>query len=176
MGGIRRIGAMTLAVVLGVGLTACGGGDDDAEAGTTTTEAATDDTTADDSGSDGADASDLLGGDCAAFAEAFANAGEASGSALSGDDAGLEEAAAFFSEVADQVPDEIADDFEVFANAYAEFAQAMADADIDLSNPSAADPEAMAELQTIMESFSSDEVQEASNNITAYMSEHCTAG
>jgi hypothetical protein len=171
MGGIRRIGALALTVVLGVGLTACGGGSDDesSDASTTTSEPSTDGTSAD----DGDGASGVLGGDCEDLANAFSQAGEASSSAFSGEAGGLEEAATYFQEVADEVPDEIADDFKIFADAYADFAKALADADIDLSDPSNADPEAMAELQTIMESLGSDEVQEASNNIQAYVSANC---
>jgi hypothetical protein len=175
MRGMRRVGGLLLAVVLGASLVACGGGDDDDDAASEDTDV----TTTEASGSDDTSAEDVdLGdftGECADFAEAFANAGSAIGSAFSGtgtaDD--LEALGDYFAEVGDQMPDEIKGDFEVFADAYTEFAQAMADADIDFSDPSAMDPEQLAQLEAVSEAFSAPEVQEASDNISAYMEEHC---
>ena len=172
MGRMQRAGGIVVAAVLGLGLVACGGGDDDEAVDTTTTE----DGGGSDSGTTDVDLSDFTG-ECAAFAEAFAGAGTAIGSAFSGtggDD--LEQVADYFSEVADRLPDEISDDFEVFAAAYSDFASAMAEADIDFSDPSSVDPDKLSELESISEAFSSAEVQEASANIEAYISANCNGG
>ena len=171
---MRRTSALALTMVLALGVTACGGGDDEDSADTTTTEEET--TTTEGSGDDGG-GTDLgaFSGECEEFYEAFANAGTAVGEAFSGGGEGdLEEVAAYFAEVADDMPDEIADDFEIFAAAYGEFAQALADSGIDLENMQEADPEAMAALQPALEAFSSAEVQEASNNIQAYVEANCS--
>lgn len=170
MGRMQRVGGIAMAAVLGLGLVACGGGDDEASDPTTTEDGGSD------SGTTGADLSDFTG-ECAAFAEAFAGAGAAIGSAFSGtggDD--LEQVAEYFSEVADRLPDEISDDFEVFAAAYADFASAMAEADVDFNDPTSMDPDKLADLQAITEAFDSAEVQEASANIEAYMNANCNAG
>lgn len=172
MGRMQRAGGIVAAAVLGLGLVACGGDDDEASDTTTTAE----DGGGSDSGTTDADLSDFTG-ECAAFAEAFAGAGAAIGSAFSGtggDD--LEQVAEYFSEVADRLPDEISADFEVFAAAYADFASAMAEADIDFNDPSSMDPETLSELEAISEAFDSAEVQEASTNIEAYMNANCNAG
>jgi hypothetical protein len=169
--GARRVRALALAAVIGIGLAACGGGDDDPEAaeGSTTTTAASEDTSTDGE----VDLEDFTG-ECAEFAEAFTEAGQAIGNAFSGTgDGDLEDVASYFSEVADRMPDEIQADFEVFAAAYTQFAQALAEADIDMSNPEAMDPEAMAALEDVTAAFDSAEVQEASENIQAYMTERC---
>ncbi len=174
MGSMRRMSALALVAVIGLGLTACGGGDGDDDAAkedeqTTTTDAGSKDTT------DTADLGDLgFSGECAAFVEAFSKASAAVGSSVSGGDAGdLEDVAAYFDEVADHVPDEIADDFKVFADAYAEFAQALADSGIDMNNP---DPSAFEALAPAFEAFSAPEVQKASENIQAWSEANCSAG
>jgi len=163
MGGMRRIGAVAVAALLG--LAACGGGDDGEATGdtdaTTTTAGA------------GGDASDFLG-ECAEFSEAFVGAGAAVGSAFSGAASdGLDDAAAYFEQVAARVPKEIRADFEVFAEAYGDFAKAIAEADIDFSDPSSIDPAKLAELESVSEAFSSAEVEEASANIEAYFKANC---
>jgi hypothetical protein len=167
---MRRVGALTIAGLLSLGLAACGDdGDDDAAQDDTSDQVGTTD---DDSASEDFD----FTGECAGFAEAFANANNASSSAFSGEDADLEQAAEFFDEVAEEAPEEIRGDFEVFAEAYAEFVQAMADADIDFSDPESIEAADMEEFAELGEAFSSPEVQEASNNIQAYMTENCSGG
>jgi hypothetical protein len=84
--------------------------------------------------------------------------------------------ATYFDEVAERVPEAIRDDFRVFADAYGEFAQALADADVDFSDPSTMDPEAAAQLQGLAEAFSAPEVQAASENIQAWVTENCEGG
>jgi len=171
MGVTKRSRMLALAMVAGLALAACGGGDDDDAAEETTTTG--EDTTTTKSTDSGDDLGDFTG-ECADFTEAFADAGQAISSAFSGSgDGDLEDVASYFDEVSERLPEEIRDDFEVFAGAYEEFALAIADADIDFSDPQSADPEALAELQELTSAFSSAEVQEASENIQAYMAESC---
>lgn len=176
MGGMRRVGGLLLAVVLGASLVACGGDDgaDNASADkdVTTTEASG----SGDTSADNVDLGDFTG-ECADFAEAFANAGSAVGSAFTGGSGqDIEALADYFREVGSKMPDEISGDFEVFADAYTEFAQALADADIDFSDPSAIDPAQLAQLEAVGEAFSSADVQQASENISSYMAENCGGG
>lgn len=163
MGGMRRLGAVVLTAVLGLGLVACGSDDKtDASADTTTTEANRSDV-----------AANVFAGDCAAFVSAFAGASAAVGSAFGGADADLKEAAEYFERVADKLPKEIRADFQIFAEAYADFAKAMAEANIDFSNPASMNPEALAELEKLSKAFEDSEVQEASERIEAYIDANC---
>jgi hypothetical protein len=170
---MRRTGALAIAAVLSLGLVACGGDDSGEDASSDTDATTTTAATGSDTDTTELDLGDFSG-ECADFAQAFAGAGAAFGSAFSGqgnDDLGT--VAEYFDSVADKVPEEIRDDFQVFADAYGEFAQALADADIDLSDPSKVDPEAMSQLQALGEAFSAPEVQKASENIQAYVDSSC---
>jgi hypothetical protein len=70
-------------------------------------------------------------------------------------------------------PAEIADDFEILAEAYAAFAAALEDAGVDFSDAgSLSSPEAQAALAA-GEAFASSDVEEASENISEYMDEVC---
>lgn len=164
MGGMRRIGAVVLTAVLGLGLVACGSDSKDDASGTTTE--------ADVSGDVAASA---FAGDCAAFVNAFAGAGASVGSAFSGtsDAADLEKVAEYFEEVADKLPKDIRADFQIFAQAYADFAKAMAEANIDFSNPASMNPEALAELEKLGKAFEDSKVQEASDRVQAYVDANC---
>lgn len=165
MGGMRRIGAVALTAVLGLGLVACGSGGKTDASGTTTTKA----------DGNGDVAASAFAGDCAAFVNAFAGAGAAVGSAFSGtaDAADLEKVAEYFDTVADKLPKEIRADFQVFAQAYADFAKAMADAKIDFSNPASMNPEALAQLEKLSKAFQDSKVQEASARVQAYADANC---
>ena len=169
MGGTRRTGrralGLTAAIVLGIGLTACGGDDSDDDATATTEAPSSDDGSSDDGGSedDGmVDVDDVPGL-------------SGLGSVMSGTETDFSQIAAYFSEVADNLPDEIADDFEVFGAAYAEFGQALEDAGIDLENMSEADPASIQALMPALEAFDDPAVQEASDNISTWMDENCAA-
>jgi|GEM_PF-3840532 hypothetical protein len=183
MGGTRQIGrralGLTAAIVLGLSLTACGGDDSDDDAAPTTEEASTDGgTTSDDDGDGMADVDEVPGltGECEELVAAYIEASSGLGSVMSGGDTDFSEIAAYFSEVADNLPDEISDDFEVFGQAYAEFGQALEDAGIDLSDMSEADPEAMQALMPALEAFDDPAVQEASENISDWMDANCPTG
>ena len=172
--GRRALGLMAV-VVLGVGVSACGGDDSDDAAPTTEADAA------DDGGGGGDDMVDVdevpgLSGECEDLVAAYLEASSGLGSVMSGTgDTDFSEVAAYFSEVADELPDEVSDDFEIFAQAYAEFAQALEDADIDLSDMSSADPATLEALTPALEAFDDPAVTEASQNISDWMDANCAA-
>ena len=76
--------------------------------------------------------------------------------------------------LAGAAPAEIADDFEVMAAAFAEFAQTLADAGVDFSDSSTLQStEGQAALIAAGEAFSAPEVLEASENMSDYLEEVC---
>ena len=78
------------------------------------------------------------------------------------------------NDVADAAPDEISDDFQVLAGVFAEYAQAVSDAGVDLSDPSSLqDPEALEALTSLGETFNQEEVTQARDNIEAWFEENC---
>ncbi len=169
MGGIRRVGALALTAVLGLSLVACGG------------SSKTD--TSGDAAKDAAVSADLAAGafgssDCAAFVGAFVGASSAIGSAFSGtgDTSDLKEVADYFNEVTDKLPKDIRADFMVFAEAYSDFAAAMADLKIDFSKPESMNPEALAKLEELGNTFEDPKVKQASERVEAYIDAECGSG
>ena len=90
---------------------------------------------------------------------------------LSGQDANMEDAAKAFADIADQVPDEIKDDYEVIAENFSKIADALKD--VDLTSGQTPSPEALAKLQELSASMDSAEVRQASQHIEAWVQEHC---
>lgn len=169
----RRL-VITIAVSLALVLGACGddGGSGDAETAQTSESA--------DASADGDvspdDVSAFFSGDCRDAIAAFQSALASVGGAFTpgGDTAGAEQTAALLSEIADEAPDEVADDFVVLADAYAEFARALADAGVDFEDPSTfQDPDALAALSSVGEAFDDAEVTEAADNIEAWFDANC---
>jgi hypothetical protein len=180
MGGLRRLGAAAVALTLLAGMSACGddgGGDGDEASATTSGTEDEGSGNEDESSGDDVDVdSAFVGEECEEFSEAFINAGASLGGAFGGGgDEDLEDVAGYFEEISDNVPDEIGDAFETYAEAFAAYARALADADVDLSDPSNIDPEDAQALAAAGEAFSEPEVQEASEAITTYVSENCGA-
>lgn len=123
------------------------------------------------------DVSAFFSGDCrdavAAFQSALASVG---GAFTPGDEAGPEQTAELLDEIAAEAPGEVADDFAVLAEAYAEFAQALTDAGVDFNDPSTfQDPDALAALSSVGEAFDDAEVTQAAENIEAWFDANCTA-
>lgn len=185
MARMRKAAALAAVAVLGLGAAACGGDDDsageDTEVDETTTTEATDDGGSDDGDTGGSSGSGGLGAfageECLAFTNAILEASSSVGNVFTGQTDDLESVAAYFSEVADNLPAEIRDDFRTFAGAYETFAAAVADADIDFEDPSTfSDPAVMQRLTPAMEAFDSAEVQQASENIERWLDETCSEG
>lgn len=162
--GMRQMGSLGLAIVLGATLVACGSDSND-EGLNAGVDAAVD---------GDLDLSDFTG-ECAAFVGAFAGASAAIGSAFGGAPSeDLEKAAEYFKQVTKDIPDEIRADFEVFANAYEAFANALVEANIDFTNPASMNSDSMAELERLANAFSAPEVEEASANVEAYLTANCS--
>ncbi|MEX2619510.1 MAG: hypothetical protein WD250_04755 [Egibacteraceae bacterium] len=148
-------------------LAACGGGEDPDTAITDPTPTETDTDT-------GGGIAALTDADCQQYAQAFQDVPNVA------DPSSLEsigELADVLDDAADRVPNEISDDFRVLADAYREFTNALGDSDIDFSDPESAaamGPEDIAALQAAGEAFSSEELQTATQNIQAFLTENCT--
>ena len=180
---MRRTASLFLALALTTGLAACGDDDDSAGdaleeveggGGSGGSDESTDDTAGGEvDGDDSGNAEGFAGEGCAEFAQAFS---EASAAAFGGGGGGgdIAELAGFFDDAAENAPDEVADALRVFADAYGEFAEALDEAGIDLSDPSAfQDPEAVAVLTEAGESLSSPEVTEAQATVDAFVENNC---
>ena len=156
----RRIAALLIAVLALVAAGCGGSSNDEASSDTETTVTtettetmATEDTTATTADSETSTDIDLgnLSGECKQFAGISSKLAQS----LSGQDANMEDAAKAFDDIADQVPDEIKDDYQVIADNFSKIA------------------EALAKLQELSKSMDSAEVQQASQHIEAWVQKHC---
>jgi hypothetical protein len=153
-------------------MTACGGDDDDGEA-SGSTSGTEDETTTTEEGSDDDVGGEFLAGECEDLAEAFSGASAAIGAVFAGGEGDLGDMSEYFEEVADDVPEEIRDSVEVFAEAFAEYAEALEDAGIDFSDPSTLGPEEAQQIAAAGAALSTAEVQEASAEVQDYIAETC---
>ena len=169
----RRIAALLIAALALIAAGCGGSSSDEASADTETTVAAEttmpEETTAttDDSGTSTDVDLGNLSGECAQFAGISSKLAQS----LSGQDANMEDAAKAFADIADQVPDEIKDDYQVIAENFAKIAEALKG--VDLTSGQTPSPEALAKLQELSKTMDSAEVQQASQHIEAWVSEHC---
>jgi cytochrome oxidase Cu insertion factor (SCO1/SenC/PrrC family) len=168
----RRIAALLIAALALIAAGCGGSSSDEASADTETTVAAEttmpeETTTTDDSGTSTDVDLGNLSGECAQFAGISSKLAQS----LSGQDANMEDAAKAFADIADQVPDEIKDDYQVIAENFAKIAEARKG--VDLTSGQTPSPEALAKLQELSKTMDSAEVQQASQHIEAWVSEHC---
>lgn len=170
---------MLLLVVLLLAATAagCGGGDDESSASgdTTTAETVTQETAADetptDEGSGGEpDLSEILADeDCLALAGIGATIGQA----FAGGAGTSDESSAELEALVDKVPDEIKADVQVLAEWYADYGAKLKDIGIEAGEtPSAGQ---LAELQTVLSSFDQKELTSASERISTWANDNCSA-
>jgi hypothetical protein len=168
---------MTIAVLIMLALLGAGCGGDDTASDTVATdtteditaEESTDETTTDDG--DTTDGSGVFGdGDCASLVAAAASVSQAF-AAAGGTDADVEASRELFDEYAANAPDEIRDDLEVLAAAYAEYAEALQDVDIEPGE--VPDAEAIAELQQAIASIDQAEVTAASQAVSEWTTANC---
>jgi hypothetical protein len=168
---------LTIAVVLVLALAGagCGGGDGETAGDTDTVvtdTTTTDDTTTDETTTDDTDSTSGIfsSEDCqeliaasTQLSQAFAAAGGVEGDA--------EEVTALFEEFAENAPDEIRDDLQVLAEAYAAYATALAD--VDLQAGEVPDAQTLAEIQQAIASLDQTEVAAASASLSAWSTENC---
>lgn len=180
---MRRTRVLSLFVVLGLLVAACGD-DDDANTATEDTtadeDAETEDTDQDDS-DDGDEVEDALAeglGECG-FLTGFATAFEDfdptamySGTEATDFGAIFAPLAQAAHDVADAAPSEIQGAFETVAEGFGAVAEQLEGVVIDLSDPESMDPEAMAKLESLDSSFGAD-FEAASTEIDAWISENC---
>ena len=169
------LAVLALAVV-GAG---CGGGDDEAGGDTTvvitettdtTDESTTDETTTDESDTDSG-ASGFPSGDCLQAVSAFGVLAQAAASAAGVD---ADDSLQTFQAFTDNAPDEIKDDLQVLASAYAEYIKTLSE--LGLEQGEVPDAGQIAALTQASEGFSSSEFQAASDNWNAWLSANCPTG
>ena len=174
----RRLALLAVAAVA-LAAAGCGGGgseeaSDDADVVVTETMptevATTDDTTTtDDTATETSEGIDTgaLTGKCAELA----GLGSRLAGAMSGQNAEAADVANLFDELADEVPDEIKDDWEVLARNFQKIADALKG--VDLSSGETPSAEALAKLQELSATFDSQEMQDAAAHIEAWAQENC---
>jgi hypothetical protein len=164
-----------LIAVLALVAAGCGGDSKNEASADTETTVVTDTTTSEDttattdSSATSTDETSIgdLSGECAEFAGISTKLAES----LSGQNADMGAASKAFSEIADQVPDEIKADYQVIADNFAKIAEALKG--VDLASGETPGPEALAKLQELAASMDSAEVQQASQHIEAWVQENC---
>jgi hypothetical protein len=173
----RRL-AVLLVAALALVAAGCGGSSDEASSDTDTvavetttmdTTTTTEDTaTTDDTATDTSSSTDIgaLTGKCAELA----GLGTKLASAMGGQDAGVENVSKLFDELADEVPDEIKADWQVLAENFGKIAEALKGVDLTSGTP---DPETLAKLQALSATLDSQEVQQASAHIEAWVTQNC---
>jgi hypothetical protein len=178
--GVRRIGAITLAAMLAVGLAACGddGGDGDGDdvaledvdgSGTEDTDGSeeeTDDTAAEEGSDDDVDLGAFGSDECQDLIGALGGIG----GLFSGDSDELDFGA--FADAFEEIDaPEIEEDLQVLAEAYREIDEAIGDLDLT-------DPEAFTspEFQELALTLDNEQFTEASENVSAFMEDACGGG
>jgi hypothetical protein len=165
-----------IALVLALALVGAGcGGDDESSSDTdtvvteetTTDETFTLDTTTDETDTDATDG--LATGDCEELIDASTQLSEAFGAAGSNTD--LDDVSDFFDEFADRAPEEIRSDFQVLADAYAAYATAFAD--VQLEAGETPDAEALQAMQEALSSIDQEELAAASQRISTWATTNC---
>ena len=169
--------AALLVAALALVAAGCGGSSDEASSDTTTaavetttTEATTtEDMTTTETSTDTAANADLgaLTGKCAELA----GLGTKLAAAMGGQDAGVADVSKVFDELADEVPDEIKADWQVLAENFGKIAEALKG--VDLTNGGTPDAETLAKLQELSATLDSQEVQQASAHIEAWVTQNC---
>jgi hypothetical protein len=153
--------------IVALAFVACGGGDDDGGGGGS------------DGGSDGGGGGSIDGGaldasTCAQVIAAMASAYSGTSAAMTGGDAGdMQSSIDALENFAANAPDEIADDMQTLAAAYAQVTQALADSGYDPASGVAPTAEQAAALQQATAGLNSEEFQQASDNLTAWFQEQC---
>jgi predicted small secreted protein len=171
---LRRI--MALLVLGSLLLAACGGddgGSDEADGGGATTGGDVGEVTGGDGGDGDGDVGIFDAGRCAEVVAAMASAANAIPAAMSGSAADLEQSVEAMQAFAAEAPEEIREDFQLLAEAYARIGQALADSGYDPASGQPPSAEAMAALQEAGAELNTEEFQAASERISAYFEAEC---
>jgi len=182
----RTLLALVLLPLL-VFLVACGGGEDDGDNGNGGSQPTSGDSNS--SGSSGSTGSSGSSGDSSGggggspnsdcleflgFGSSFASAfGGASSGSAGGD---FEDTINYFQTLAANAPSEIQGQMVVLAEAFADYFAAIEDLGIDLSNPAtfaSLNASQLAQFEAAAESFGSPEVEEAGDDVQAWIDANC---
>jgi len=177
-----RLRVLAILAVLAVllGATACGGGSSEDSQGDVLSASPSDGGSSDGDSSNPSDIDDLKdaidqmddgpGGDCVAAGLAFFQLALAPVGFMAGaTDADIEQLRSDAEELRTEIPSEIRDDFDVYADGMEEYANAMKGADLS----DIFDPETQQKFEQAGEILDSDEMQQASENIEAYFERVC---
>ena len=134
---------------------------------TTETESMGEETTA--TGGDTPDLSFLDSDSCREYVQLMSSYSDA---LSGGGDTDVEEAASAMHELADKAPDEIKDDFAVFADYFDKIADALDG--VDLNSGDTPNPEALAKLMTLSQDLDMTAIGTASTNISTWLSTNCS--
>jgi hypothetical protein len=166
---------LTIAVVLVLALmgAGCGGGDEASSTTdtivseeTTTDETTTDETTTEDTTTD--TSGTLATGDCRELVDASAELTDALGATGTGN---LQDVSALFDQLAERAPEEIRADIRTLGEAYASYADVLADIKVEPGQtPSAAD---LQRLQQALTSIDQQKVTAASERLSAWTQANC---
>lgn len=110
--------------------------------------------------------------ECAEYADSFAALAPEPGDPGSFTD--FKQVSESMDKIADEVPDEIADDFMVLSQAYGDFAEGTGN--VDLSDPEAmatVSPEQLQKLQDSLKALDNEQVRTAVANIEKFVQENC---
>jgi hypothetical protein len=176
-----RIAAALAVLALALAVAGCGGGDDEASddpetvitdtfTDTTTDETTTDDETTDETDTGTSTDFDFASEECQELVGASAALSQAFASIGSGDD--LSDESEAFQAFVDEVPEEIRDDVQVLADAFAEYADVLEG--IDLQAGETPTQAQALELSQALSSIDQAEVTAASERLSAWSQENCT--
>jgi hypothetical protein len=167
---LRRL--MALLVLGALLLAACGGDDGGSdEAGGDVGEATGGDV-GEVTGGDG-DVGIFGAGECAEVVAAMASAANALPAAMSGSAGDLEQSVEAMQAFAAEAPEEIREDFQMLAEAYARIGQILADSGYDPASGEPPSADAIAALQEAGNELNSAELQAAGERINAYFEAEC---
>lgn len=169
---LRRL--LALLVLGSLLLAACGGDDGGSdEAGGDAGETTGGDVGEVTGGDGGGDIGMFGAGECAEVVAAMAAASSGISAAMSGSGSDLEQSIEAMQAFAAEAPEEIREDFQMLAEAYARIGQALADSGYDPASGQPPSAEAMAALQAAGDEMNSAEFQAASERISAYFDAEC---
>ncbi len=126
-------------------------------------------------GDGGGDVGVIDSAQCAEVASAMAAAAQAIPAAFSGSASDLETSIQQMQAFADAAPDEISGDLQTIYEAYATFAQVLADSGYDPASGQAPSAEVIAAMEEASSALNSEEVTAASARVSAFFEGGCGA-
>ncbi len=165
----KKLAALLAALALLVFAASGCGGEGGSAAGDGSTAAVETNPSGSDETSSTGDDGPLLGGECKEFVDLAADMEQAFSSSAGGL-GNIGQAKEIMDRIAERVPDEIKEDFEVVADAFGKMAEALDG--VDLSTAST-DPSVLQKLQDALASVDQAKVDAASKNIDAWTKANC---